>query len=60
MRSDELTFGLGDSAVSVRSARLEGVSDFRRIPIVHTEWANVDQPDIRDMVAKVASLVQRQ
>jgi hypothetical protein len=55
IRSDELTRGLGDGAVSVRSARLGGVQDFVRLPMHHTEWCKVDRSHIQQLIKQVAS-----
>ncbi len=57
--SDEFARGLGDGAVSVASARLEGVTHLALIPIQHTEWSDTDKPLIRSLVRTVADKVSR-
>ncbi len=42
LMSDEFASGSGDGAVSVASARLNGVDDFALVPIHHGQWAQVD------------------
>ncbi len=57
--SDEFARGLGDGAVSVASARLEGVSHLTLIPMQHTEWSDTDKPLIKSLVRTVADKVSR-
>ncbi len=57
--SDELTLGLGDGAVSLGSARLPGVTEFMKAPIHHAEWADVEKPQVQELIRKVASLLDR-
>jgi hypothetical protein len=52
--SDELTDGLGDGAVSLRSARLEGVNEFVRVPIHHLEWTEIQQPNVQKLLQRLA------
>jgi pimeloyl-ACP methyl ester carboxylesterase len=54
LQSDELAQGRGDGAVSVESARLAGVNDFRVVPINHTHWCEVERPAVADLVRKIA------
>ncbi|MEQ1825610.1 MAG: alpha/beta hydrolase [Pirellula sp.] len=56
---DELAHGLGDGAVSVRSASLDGVHDFVKVPIHHTEWCKTDGPKVQDLIRRVASKIAR-
>jgi hypothetical protein len=57
--SDELTLGLGDGAVSVRSARLAGVDQFIKLPFHHAEWSDVAKPQVQDLVRAVALSLSR-
>ncbi|MCY2985057.1 MAG: alpha/beta hydrolase [Planctomycetota bacterium] len=57
--SDELTLGRGDGAVSLGSARLPGVTEFMKAPIHHAEWADVEKPQVQELIRKVASLLSR-
>ena len=57
--SDEFAQGMGDGAVSVASARLDGVSDFSLAPVHHGEWAQVEKPSVQALVKTVARLLSR-
>ena len=57
--SDELTLGRGDGAVSLSSARLPGVTEFMKASIHHAEWADVEKPQVQELIRKVASLLTR-
>lgn len=55
--SDEFAQGLGDGAVSVRSATLPEVREFYTVPINHCEWAQTDSPTVRQLIQRTADLL---
>ena len=57
--SDEFAQGMGDGAVSVASARLEGVSEFSLAPVNHGEWAQLEKPSVQALVQTVSGLLVR-
>lgn len=57
--SDEFAKGLGDGAVSLRSASLQGVNEFVTVPINHGEWAQVDQPQVQQLIQSIADQLCR-
>jgi predicted alpha/beta hydrolase family esterase len=60
LQSDELTKGLGDGAVSLKSAKLDGVTDFETLKIKHTEWCHFDRPEVQDLLRHVAVRIAEQ
>ena len=59
LNSDELSAGLGDGAVSLRSARLNGVTEFVKLPIHHAEWSNLAEPNVQDLINRVAGTIAK-
>lgn len=55
--SDEFAQGLGDGAVSLQSAALQGVNEFHTLPITHGEWAQIDKPQVQQLVHRIAELL---
>ena len=55
--SDEFAQGMGDGAVSVASTRLNGVSEFRTVPIQHGEWAQVDRAPVQQLIQCVTEVL---
>lgn len=56
--AEELIRGLGDGAVSMESAKLDGVGDFVRIPIQHTQWCRSDLPPVQLLIRMVADRIR--
>ncbi len=55
--SNEFAQGLGDGAVSLESAALSGVTAFFKVPINHGEWAQIDKPQVQQLVQRTAELL---
>jgi predicted alpha/beta hydrolase family esterase len=59
LSSEELASGLGDGAVSLKSAQLQGVTEFTKFPIHHAEWANLSEPIIQELLMVVAEKITK-
>jgi hypothetical protein len=55
---DELHQGLGDGAVTVRSARLEGVEDLVVLPIHHLQWSQTQTRGGGQVLHEVARMLK--